>query len=406
MSTPRIIPADVSQRADRGRRSGHVGLRLGQCRLRQDACAGAARHQPAAARRRSGEDSLHHLHQGGRRQYGEPRVRHAGRMERRSPTTALDEKIRLSTGQAANAAQRARARRLFASALETPGGLKVQTIHAFCTRLLHQFPFEANVAARFTVLDEADDDATARQADARRAAARPRPTPRQRARPGAGDRHRGRRRPDLQGRDRRRHPQARRHRAWIERAGSVDAAMAELSRSFGLDPDDSAEALELEYFSQVADPGERMAGADRGSGERLQDRQRPRRYARRRAGKLSGATASRAISIFSAPTNASRARTSSPRRSRRRIPDWCERLDAEQTTRLRSAGARARAGRARPHPRAGHHRRRGDRPLRARKGSPRAARLRRPDRQDARSVRALVGGLGAVQARSSASTTC
>ena len=32
--------------------------------------------------------------------------------------------------------------------------MKVQTIHAFCTQLLHQFPFEANVAARFTVLDE------------------------------------------------------------------------------------------------------------------------------------------------------------------------------------------------------------------------------------------------------------
>ena len=40
--------------------------------------------------------------------------------------------------------RRARARRLFALALETPGGLKVQTIHAFCTRLLHQFPFEAS----------------------------------------------------------------------------------------------------------------------------------------------------------------------------------------------------------------------------------------------------------------------
>ena len=51
--------------------------------------------------------------------------------------------------------RRALARRLFALALETPGGLKVQTIHAFCTRLLHQFPFEANVAARFDVLDEA-----------------------------------------------------------------------------------------------------------------------------------------------------------------------------------------------------------------------------------------------------------
>src|SRR6201990_688310 len=53
-----------------------------------------------------------------------------------------------------DATLRARARRLFAQALETPGGLKVQTIHAFCTRLLQQFPFEANVAARFTVLDD------------------------------------------------------------------------------------------------------------------------------------------------------------------------------------------------------------------------------------------------------------
>src|SRR5664279_5504066 len=51
---------------------------------------------------------------------------------------------------------RMRARELFASALETPGGLKVQTIHALCTRLLQQFPFEANVPARFTVLDDRD----------------------------------------------------------------------------------------------------------------------------------------------------------------------------------------------------------------------------------------------------------
>ena len=67
---------------------------------------------------------------------------------------ALDEKIRLATGKKPDAGQRAIARRLFANALETPGGLKVQTIHAFCTRLLHQFPFEADVAARFDVLDE------------------------------------------------------------------------------------------------------------------------------------------------------------------------------------------------------------------------------------------------------------
>jgi len=68
---------------------------------------------------------------------------------------ALDAKITASTGKASGANQRARARRLFATALETPGGLKVQTIHAFCARLLHQFPFEADVAASFEVLDEA-----------------------------------------------------------------------------------------------------------------------------------------------------------------------------------------------------------------------------------------------------------
>jgi ATP-dependent helicase/nuclease subunit A len=68
---------------------------------------------------------------------------------------ALDEKIRLATGKTPSPTQRSIARRLFANALETPGGLKVQTIHAFCTRLLHQFPFEADVVARFDVLDEA-----------------------------------------------------------------------------------------------------------------------------------------------------------------------------------------------------------------------------------------------------------
>ncbi len=67
---------------------------------------------------------------------------------------ALDAAIRARSAIEPDAARRALARRLFARALETPGGLKVQTIHAFCTQLLHQFPFEANVAARFDVLDE------------------------------------------------------------------------------------------------------------------------------------------------------------------------------------------------------------------------------------------------------------
>src|SRR4030081_705844 len=67
---------------------------------------------------------------------------------------ALDGEMRLIRETPSGPGERARARRLFASALDAPGGLKVQTIHAFCPRLLHQFPFEANVAARFTVLDD------------------------------------------------------------------------------------------------------------------------------------------------------------------------------------------------------------------------------------------------------------
>jgi ATP-dependent helicase/nuclease subunit A len=47
-----------------------------------------------------------------------------------------------------------RARKLFAQALETPGGLKIQTIHAFCERLLTRFPLEAGVPPGFDIADE------------------------------------------------------------------------------------------------------------------------------------------------------------------------------------------------------------------------------------------------------------
>ncbi|WP_455481999.1 double-strand break repair helicase AddA [Bartonella sp. B35(2025)] len=46
------------------------------------------------------------------------------------------------------------ARQLFAHALETPGGLKIQTIHAFCESLLHQFMLEANISKNFELLDD------------------------------------------------------------------------------------------------------------------------------------------------------------------------------------------------------------------------------------------------------------
>ncbi len=46
------------------------------------------------------------------------------------------------------------ARCLFASVLETPGGLKIQTIHAFCEALLKRFPLEAGLPPHFDILDE------------------------------------------------------------------------------------------------------------------------------------------------------------------------------------------------------------------------------------------------------------
>ena len=69
---------------------------------------------------------------------------------------ALDDAMRATSIPRPGPELRRKARKLFACALETPGGLKVQTIHALCTRLLQQFPFEANVPARFAVIDERD----------------------------------------------------------------------------------------------------------------------------------------------------------------------------------------------------------------------------------------------------------
>src|SRR5262249_33576342 len=50
--------------------------------------------------------------------------------------------------------RRRTARRLFARVLDTPGGMKIQTIHAFCQSLLKRFPLEAGIAPHFDVLDE------------------------------------------------------------------------------------------------------------------------------------------------------------------------------------------------------------------------------------------------------------
>lgn len=66
-------------------------------------------------------------------------------LENRDPEGYEDEELR-------------NARALFAKALETPGGLRIETIHAFCSRILRRFPLEADVAPGFNEIDDSDAD--------------------------------------------------------------------------------------------------------------------------------------------------------------------------------------------------------------------------------------------------------
>lgn len=70
------------------------------------------------------------------------------------PEEALGRELIELQGFPADARTARMARTLFARALDTPGGLKIQTMHAFCEGLLHLFPFEANVPGHFDVLDD------------------------------------------------------------------------------------------------------------------------------------------------------------------------------------------------------------------------------------------------------------
>jgi ATP-dependent helicase/nuclease subunit A len=67
---------------------------------------------------------------------------------------ALVAELRALEGSAFHPGLVERARTLFAKALETPGGLKIVTIHAFCESVLHRFPLEAGVPFDFTVIED------------------------------------------------------------------------------------------------------------------------------------------------------------------------------------------------------------------------------------------------------------
>jgi ATP-dependent helicase/nuclease subunit A len=67
---------------------------------------------------------------------------------------ALRKDLRDLTGAWPSEDRCGQARRLFARVLDAPGGMKIQTIHAFCQSLLKRFPLEADIAPHFEVLDE------------------------------------------------------------------------------------------------------------------------------------------------------------------------------------------------------------------------------------------------------------
>jgi ATP-dependent helicase/nuclease subunit A len=143
---------------------------------------------------------------------------------------------------------RTHARRLFAQALDTPGGLKVQTIHAFCTRLLHQFPFEANVAARFEVLDERTQSELIdrlRTTVLLEAAGKPESNLGRAlaaAIPVAADQTFA----EVIGETIARSDDLMR---WLERTGGVAGAIADLSGALGVKPDDTSENVDREIVN-------------------------------------------------------------------------------------------------------------------------------------------------------------
>ncbi len=81
------------------------------------------------------------------------------------PDEELAVKLRGLLGREPEAYEQAAARKLFAGVVDTPGGLKIMTIHSFCQSVLSRFPLEAGLPPHFAALEEVQ--AMALMADAR-----------------------------------------------------------------------------------------------------------------------------------------------------------------------------------------------------------------------------------------------
>jgi ATP-dependent helicase/nuclease subunit A len=72
------------------------------------------------------------------------------------PQAELNQDLIRLIGHAPGTEALSDARRLFSRVLDAPGGMKIQTIHAFCQSLLRRFPLEAEIAPHFQPMEERD----------------------------------------------------------------------------------------------------------------------------------------------------------------------------------------------------------------------------------------------------------
>lgn len=73
-----------------------------------------------------------------------------------NPEKGLVENLKNLLGQKPTKEQITAAQKLFASVVDTPGGLKIMTIHSFCQSTLGRFPVEAGLPPNFTALEESE----------------------------------------------------------------------------------------------------------------------------------------------------------------------------------------------------------------------------------------------------------
>jgi len=72
------------------------------------------------------------------------------------PQVELRKELDRLLGRKPSAETLSDARRLFSRVLDAPGGMKIETIHAFCQSLLRRFPLEAEIAPHFQPMEERD----------------------------------------------------------------------------------------------------------------------------------------------------------------------------------------------------------------------------------------------------------